>query len=66
MKSLVVWRSVTLQENFQTVHFEELRELYISPDIILVLKLRRMAWFGHRYVRGLVGKREDETPLGSP
>jgi hypothetical protein len=29
------------------VHNEELQDLYSSPDIIRVIKCRRMTWVGH-------------------
>jgi hypothetical protein len=32
------------------MHFEERHDLYISPDIIRMLKPRGIAWFGHAHV----------------
>ena len=53
---------------------EKLNDLYCSPNIIRVIKLRRMRWTGHvaRMVnrrsvyRVLVGKPEGKRPLGRP
>jgi hypothetical protein len=55
-------------------HIEELNDLYASPNIIRVIKLRRIRWAGRvarigaRRVayRVLVGKPEGERPLGRP
>jgi len=51
---------------------EELNELYCSPNMVRVIKSRRMKWEGHvarmGEVRGvyrvLVGKPEGKRPLG--
>jgi hypothetical protein len=56
------------------VHNEELHNLYSSPSIIRVFKLRRMRWAGHvermgekrNACRILVGKPEGKRPLGRP
>jgi hypothetical protein len=53
---------------------EELNDLYCSPNIVQVMKSRRMRWAGHvagmgerRVVyRVLVGKPEGKRPLGIP
>jgi len=53
---------------------EELNDLYCSPNIIRVIKSRKLRWVGHiarmrdRRVayRVLVGKREGRRPLGRP
>ena len=52
----------------------ELSELYSSPNIIRVIKSRRMKWAGHVACMGdsrgvyrvLVGKLEGKRPLGRP
>ena len=54
--------------------FEELRDLYSLPNIVWVIKSRRMRWAGHvarmgegRVVhRVLVGKPEGKRPLERP
>jgi hypothetical protein len=54
------------------LHNEELNHLYSSPNILRVIKSRRMIWAGHvaRMVEGrgvyrvLVGKPEGKRPLG--
>jgi len=57
---------------WRRLHNEELNELYSSPNIVRVIKWRRMRWAGHvartgeergRY-RFLVGKLEGKRPLG--
>ena len=61
-------------EEWRKLHSEELNELYSLPNIVRVIKLRRMRWAGHiesmgerRVVyRVLVGKPEGKRPLGRP
>jgi hypothetical protein len=56
------------------LHNEELNDLYSSPNIVRVIKSRRMRWAGHVermgegriMYRGLVGKPEGKIPLGRP
>jgi len=53
---------------------EELNDFYCSPDIVRVIKWRRMRWAGHvarigedrGVCRVLVGKPEGRRPLGRP
>jgi hypothetical protein len=50
---------------------EELNDLYLSPNIILVIKSRRIKWVGHVARMGdrhkiLVGKPVGMRPLGRP
>ena len=54
------------------LHNEELNDLYSSPNIVQVIKSRRVRWVGHVACMGekrgiyrvLVGKREGKIPLG--
>ena len=56
------------------LHNEELNYLYSSPNIVQVIKSRRMRWAGHvarmGELRGvyrlMVGKPEGKRPLGRP
>jgi len=55
-------------------HNEKLNDLYSSPNIVRVIKSRRMRWAGHvarmsedrGVYRVLVGKPEGKKPLGRP
>jgi hypothetical protein len=59
---------------WRTLNIEELHELYSSPRIIRIMKMRRMRWAGNVARRGekrnayrlLVGKPEGRRPLGKP
>ena len=56
------------------LHNEELNDLYSSPNIVRVIKSRRMRWAGHvarmgeerRLYRVLLGKPEGRRPLERP
>ena len=56
------------------MHNEELNDLYSSPNIVWVIKSRRMRWAGHvarmseerEVYRDLVGKPEGRRPLRRP
>jgi hypothetical protein len=59
---------------WRKLHNDELHILYSSPDIVTVIKARRMRWVRHvahmgegRGVYGvLVGRPEGKKPLGRP
>ena len=40
--------------------------MYSSPNIVRVIKLRRMRWAGHVARMGVVRKPEGKRPLGRP
>jgi hypothetical protein len=59
---------------WRKLHNEELHDLYFSPNIIQVIKSRRIKWAGHVAHMGersgayrvLVGKPDGKRPLGRP
>jgi hypothetical protein len=59
---------------WKKLHIDELHNLYSSPDIVRVIKSRRMRWVGHvarmkegrGVYRVLVGRPEGKRPLGRP
>jgi len=59
---------------WRKLHNEELSDLYSLPNIVQVVKLRRMRWAGHVACVGegrgvhrvLVGEPEGKRPLGRP
>jgi hypothetical protein len=60
--------------SWRKLHNDELHSLYSSPNIVKVIKSRRMRWAGHVAHRGegrgvyrvLVGRPQGKRPLGKP
>jgi hypothetical protein len=58
--------------DWKKMHNEEFHNLYSSPNIIMIIKSRRMTWVGHILHMGemkntcqtLVGKLKEKRPLG--
>jgi hypothetical protein len=73
-KVLVLGHVLKKYTNKYTLYNEELNDLYSSPNIVRMIKSRRMRWVGHvahmgesrGVYRGLVGKPEGNRPLGRP
>ena len=73
---LVVYLGIffLMVELARKLHNEELNDLYSSPNIVRLIKSRRMRWAGHvpRMEEGrgvhkvLAGKPEGKRPLGRP
>jgi hypothetical protein len=59
---------------WRKLHNGELQNLYYLPNLIRVIKSRRMRWVGHVLLMGekrntyrtLIGKLEEKRPLGRP
>jgi hypothetical protein len=60
--------------SFRKMHCEKLHNFYFSPNVIRMMKVRRMLWAGHaagigekmNACRVLVGKPEGKRPPGKP
>ena len=67
-------KRVEVTGEWRKLHNEEPNDLYSSPNIVRVIKSRRMRWAGHVACMGkrrgvyrvLVGKPEGKRPLGRP
>jgi hypothetical protein len=63
-----------LYESWRKLHNDELHNLYSSPNIVRMIKSRRMRWAGHvarmgegrGVYRFLIGKSEGKRSLGRP
>jgi hypothetical protein len=65
-------RRYEITGEWRKLHNEELNDLHSTPNIVRVIKSRRMKWAGHvermgeRRIQGLVEKPEGKRPLGRP
>jgi hypothetical protein len=72
---IIFWRKRDkITGDWRKLHNVELHDLYFSPNIVRVIKSKRMRWAGHvawiveerGVYRSLVGKPEGKRPLGRP
>jgi hypothetical protein len=77
-ENIVLWRIFgpkrEVDGSWRELHNDQLHSLYSSPNIVRVIKSRRMRWAGHVARMGeergvymvLVGRTEGKRPLGRP
>jgi hypothetical protein len=74
LRRIFVLKRDEVTGEWRKFHNKELNDLYSSPDVLRVIKWRRMRWAGHvarigeerGVYRVLVGKPEGKRPLGRP
>ena len=74
LRGIFVYRRDEVTGEWRRLHNEELNDLYCSPNIVRMIKWRRMRWAGHvarmgekrGVYRVLVGQLEGRRPLGRP
>jgi len=62
LRRIFVPRRDEVTGEWRTLYNEELNDLYSSPNIVRVIKSRRMRWAGHVAPMGEEGKRPLERP----
>jgi hypothetical protein len=74
LRRVLVVKRDKITGEWRKLHNEELRDLYSLPNILRVVKSRRMKWVGHVARMGegrgvqrvLMGRPEGKRPLGRP
>ena len=74
LRRIFVPRRDKVTGEWRRLQNKELNDFYSSPNIVRVIKSRRMRWAGHvarmgeerEVYRVLVGKTEGKRPLGRP
>ena len=74
LRRIFGFKNDEMTRQWTKLHNEELNDLYSSPNIVRVIKSRRMRWAGHvarmgekrGIYRVLVGKPNGRRPLGEP
>jgi hypothetical protein len=55
LRRIFVQKRDEVMEDGRKVHYEELHNLYSSPNVIRMIKSRRMRWAGHVARMGRIG-----------
>jgi hypothetical protein len=74
LREVVGFKRTEVAGDWITLHNKELHDMYSSPNVIWVIKSRRMRWVGHVACTGnrrgayrvLVARPEGEKQLGGP
>ena len=74
LREVVGFKRTQVVGDWIRLHNKEIYDMYSSPNVIWVIKSRRMRWLGHVACTGnrrgaykvLVGRPEGEKQLGGP